>query len=163
MPWVRLRKMNLLLHNSKFVDCYTYLDPIFEAAPEFVDFIFLISEIELGSQRDERLVSEPSIISGHELRSIVEAKKLQFIWAVLSAFDHKPTIPTDLPFADGNSRLWQGSPKPQISAANFEIVCWDSSATLFIGIEASTAARLIRRYPDIQDLDDYNRQISLHE
>jgi hypothetical protein len=150
--------MNLLLHRSNFVDFYTYLDPIFEAAPELADFTFLISEIELGCQRDERLASEPSIISGHELRAIVESRKVQFIWAVLSAFDDKPAVPTELPFADGNSRFWEGSPKPQISDAKFEIVCWDSSATLFIGIEAATATKLRHRYPDILDLDDYNRR-----
>ena len=131
--------MNILLERSKFVDFYTYLDPIFEAAPELADFTFLISDIELGTHRDERLATEPSIISGHELRAMVEAKKIQFIWAVLSAFDHTPTVPSELPFEDGNSRFWEGLPKPQISDAKFEIVCWDSGATLFIGIEASTA------------------------
>ncbi len=109
------RRMNLLLSRSKFVECYTYLDPIFEAAPELADFTFLITDIELGNHRDERLASEPIIISGHELRVMVEAKKIQFIWAVLSAFDHKPIVPSELPFADGNLQFWEGSPKPQIT------------------------------------------------
>lgn len=124
---VSQRRTNLLLNRSKFVECYTYLDPIFEAAPELADFTFLITDIELGNHRDERLASEPIIISGHELRAMVEAKKIQFIWAVLSAFDHIPTVPSELPFADGNSQFWEGSPKPQITDAKFEIVCWDSS------------------------------------
>ena len=148
--------MNLLLERSKFVEYYTYLDPVFRAAPEFVDFTFLISDIEIGGGC-ERLAKGPLVISGRELQAIVEKEKVQFIWAVLSAFDREPAIPDELPYADGNPGLWKGSPKPQNSGEKFEIVCWDSGSTLFIGIEASTAEKLRQRYPDIQDLDEYNK------
>jgi hypothetical protein len=148
--------MNLLLERSKFVDYYTYLDPIFQAAPELADFTYLISDLEIGGGC-ERLAKGPLVLSGIELQAIVENEQVQFIWAVLSAFDREPAIPAELPYADGNQALWKGSPKPQISDAKFEIVCWDSASTLFIGVEASTAAKLQQKYPDIQDLDEYNQ------
>jgi hypothetical protein len=149
--------MNLLLKRSKFVEYYTYLDPIFHAAPELVDYTFLVSDIEIGWCSSERLAKDPLVISGRELQAIVAKEKVQFIWAVLSAFDHEPVIPEELPYANGNPKLWVDSPKPQIANAKFEIVCWDSGSTLFIGIESSTAAKLRQKYPDIQDLDEYNR------
>jgi len=150
--------MNLLLEHSKFVDYYTYLDPIFEVAPELAEFTYLISDIEIVGEIDERLAHGPIVISGRNLRAIVEEKKVQFIWAVLSAFDHEPTIPTELPYADGNSGLWADSPRPQMRDAKFEIVCWDSGATLFIGLEPAVGEKLKQRYPDIRDLDAYNRK-----
>lgn len=150
--------MNLLLEHSKFVEYYTYLDPIFAAAPELADFTFLISDIEIAGETDERLARDPMVIQGRELRAIVEDKKVQFIWAVLSAFDHQPKIPEELPYADGNSGFWSGSPRPQLSDAKLEIVCWDSSATLFIGLDPSTVAKIQQRFPDIRDLNVYNQK-----
>ena len=154
---VSQRNMNLLLERSKSVEFYTYLDSIFEAAPELADFSYLISDVEIGGSREERLTKDPIVISGRELCSIVKKDKVQFIWAVFSAFDGAPAVPAELPYADGNPSFWKDSPKPQIPEAKFEIVCWDSSSTLFIGIHAYTAAKLLQRYPDIQDLDEYNR------
>lgn len=150
--------MNLLLEHSKFVKYHTYLGPIFSAAPELAEFTYLISNVEVGATSDHRLASDPLVISGRELRSLVEKEKVQFIWAVLSAFDHEPDVPAELPYADGNRRFWEGSPRPQIAKAKFEIVCWDSSATLFIGVGDSTGAKLLKKYPDIRDLDGHNRK-----
>ena len=150
--------MNLLLEHSKFVDYYTYLDPIFDAAPELADFTYLISNVEVAGEVDERLTCSPIVISGFQLRAIVKEKKVQFVWAVLSAFDHDPMIPAELPYADGNSGFWTGSPRPQAHGAKFEIVCWDSGATLLIGIEPEVAMKIKQRFSDIQDLDAYNQK-----
>ena len=148
--------MNLILHKSKFVDYYTYLNPIFDAVPEFASFTYLVSDLECHGSKDERLSGSPVVMSGLALREIVQKEKVQFVWAVFSAFDHEPSIPSDLPYADGNSEFWQGSPTPQLKDALFEIVCWDSGATLFIGIDPNIAAKLKARYPDIRDLDEAN-------
>jgi len=150
--------MNLLLEHSKFVEYYTYLGPIFEAAPELAEFTYLISDLETAGETDGRLARGPIVITGRDLRAIVTERKVQFIWAVLSAFDHEPAIPPELPYADGNTGFWTDAPRPQMRDAKFEIVCWDSSATLFIGLEAATAAKIQKRYPDTRDLDAYNRK-----
>jgi len=148
--------MNLLLERSKFVEYYTYLDPIFAAAPELAKFTYLVSDLEIAGEIDERVANGPLVIQGRELRAIVEENKVQFIWAVLSAFDYHPKIPDQLPYADGNSGFWVGSPRPQLRDAKLEIVCWDSGATLFIGLDPSIAEKIRQRFPDIQDLDAYN-------
>lgn len=80
--------------------------------------------------------------------------EVQIIWAVLSAFKKEPKeIGELIPFADGNSELWKGSPKPQLKSAIFEIVCWDSSSTLFIGVSDEIGKDLILSYPDIKKIE----------
>jgi hypothetical protein len=148
--------MNLILQNSRFVDFHTYLDPIFEAVPELADFTYLISDHEVGWCADKRLAHSPMVIAGHELKKIVDGEKVQFIWAVLSAFNHVPIVPKKPPYADGNPGFWRGTPMPQMPDASFEIVCFDSSATLFIGVDASIAEKLRRKYPDIRILEEEN-------
>jgi len=150
------QKMNLILYNSKYVNLYTYLDPIFDAVPEFANFYYLVTDLECCGSDDERLSGEPVVISGFTLHEIIQKDEVQFIWGVFSAFNREPSIPTELPSADGNSKFWEGSPTPQIKNAMFEIVCWDSTATLFIGIDHDIAAKLKVRYPDILDLDQEN-------
>jgi hypothetical protein len=153
--------MNLILEKSKFVEHYTYLDPIFDTAPEFAEFTYLISDLAIlspNSFTDTKLSDNPLVISGRVLRDIVQKDKIQFVWAVLSGFDREPIIPSELPYADGNPNFWQGVPTPQIPEAQFEIVCWDSGATLFIGIDSLVAEKLRRKYPDILDLDEENQR-----
>ena len=82
----------------------------------------------------------------------------QFIWGVFSAIDPSDSYDGSVvPYADGNTKFWMGSPRPQLSQAKFEIVCWDSSATLFIGIDDSLVQKLVGIYPDISNLDEINR------
>jgi len=91
------------------------------------------------------------------LNEILQKTKMQFIWGVLSGFSEKLTkIPSEYPYADGNPNFWEGSPKPQARDAQIEIVCWDSTCTLFININTSIAAKLKVLYPDIKDLDHEN-------
>lgn len=150
--------MNLILQNSKFVDFHTYLDPIFDAGPELAGFTYLVSDLEVGFSSDRRLLHSPIVITGHELKKIVDGEKVQFVWAVLSAFTHAPKMPGKPPYADGNPGFWHGSPEPQIPDASFEIVCFDSSATLFIGVDESIAEKLRGKYPDIRLLEDGNTE-----
>ena len=147
--------MNLISYASKHVDFYTYLDRLFVAAPELEGYTYLITEVEINRGQHILLNSDPVVISGRELRHIVESEDIQFIWAVLSAFSGEVTIPEDLPFADMNGELWTTTVKPQIEESDFEIVCWDSTATLFIGIDDSVASKLSAYDPDIQSLDNY--------
>jgi len=149
--------MNLIIEKSKFVDYYTYLDPIFSSIPEFREMYWLISDLEVTYCPDTRLHDDPVLIDGKSLNEIVQRNKIQFIWAVLSGFIKKPKrIPEELPYADGNPDFWKGIPKPQAIGAEIEIVCWDSTYTLFINANEHVAAKLKELYPDIQDLDKNN-------
>lgn len=146
--------MNLILRESRCVDCFTYLDELFRGVPRLQDYYFLLSDLEVTGWP----VEESSIVvSGSELFRIIEGEKVQFIWGVLSAFKEEPVVPAELPFADGNEGVWVVGAKPQCVRAEFEIVCWDSSSTLFIGVDEELGAELREFYPDIQCLDEFVR------
>ena len=151
--------MNLILKDSAYVECYTQFGKLMGAVPELTSYWYLISNLEVNGSKDERLAHTAVVLSGEELASITRAEDVQFIWAVLSAFRQKLNgIPAELPFADGNSNIWHASPRPQLPNAEFEIVCFDSSCTLFIGVEEDLAAKLRSVYPDIGDLDEQNEE-----
>lgn len=77
----------------------------------------------------------------------------QFDWAVISAF-RKGTSPfLDVrPYADGNTDFWNGKAHKQLKNALFEIVCWDSSATLFIDLPKNLSEKLLKNAPGIRKL-----------
>jgi len=131
---------------------------MFENVLEFRQYYWLISNLEYNYCTDPRLQTDPVIIDGNTLYEIVQKEKIQFIWAVLSGFRKEITsIPKELPFACGNRNLWVGSPKPQAQGAEVELVCWDSTCTLFIGVNKNVALKLETIYPDIRDLDKENK------
>ncbi len=151
--------MNLVSTGSNSIPFYTYIDPLFNIIPELEGYNYLISDLDINRGKDHLLhSSNPLIIGGKELRKIVASEKIQFIWAVISAFEGDVTIPENLPYADGNSNLWTECPQLQIKGAIFEIVCWDSSATLFINFPNIWGAKLRELYPDIEKLKDHIKQ-----
>lgn len=148
--------MNLIVENSRYVQYYTYLDRVFSEIPELQQYNWLLSDLELNFCSDPRLSQESVVIEGASLNEILQKAHMQFIWAVLSGYIEKPQIPKKLPYADGNPHFWEGSPKPQGDGAQMEIVCWDSTCTLFINVNESIATKLRGLYPDIKDLDMEN-------
>jgi hypothetical protein len=46
---------------------------------------------------------------------------------------------------------------PQFDGADFEIVCWDSSCVLMIGVGEDVAAEFKAFFPETVDLDKFNR------
>lgn len=45
------------------------------------------------------------------------------------------------------------------AVSELEIVCWDSTCTLFIGCSEKIARILEKTYPDIEDLIKHNRKL----
>jgi len=119
------------------------------------DYDWHISDIE-GAWSE---LDDPSWLRGEELSTKLKEFDCQFVWAVISAFP-KGTEPftTDKPYADGNPRFWEGEPEKQLQDSLFEIVCWDSSATLFIGLPNDLGEKLVANAPGIKDLNKENRQ-----
>jgi len=119
------------------------------------DYDWHVSDIEGGWNE----LNDPSWITGDALAAKIGEFDYQFSWAVISAFPKgtKPVL-SDEPFADGNSTFWEGVPKVQMEGALFEIVCWDSSATLFIGLPEELATRVVNNAPGVRNLDEENRK-----
>lgn len=65
---------------------------------------------------------------------------------------------SEAPYAGGNSDFWKGIPKKQWTDSLFEIVCWDSSATLWIGLPDKLGMKVLKNAPGIMDLDELNKK-----
>jgi hypothetical protein len=127
------------------------------------DFDWHLSDMEGGWAG----LSDPTWIAGPDLEAKLRERTYQFEWAVVSAFAKHSTPRLDgTPFADGNPEFWIDSPTKQMVDSIFEIVCWDGSATLFIGLPDLLGARLVKNAPGIKNLDEENRkrltQFKLH-
>lgn len=104
-------------------------------------------------------IEDPSFIGGEDLAKRLNEYNYQLGWAVISAYP-LGTLPftNQNPFADGNSEFWSGIPKKQLHDSLFEIVCWDSSATLFINLPKALATSLIKNAPGLKDLNEENKR-----
>ncbi len=128
--------MNVILEDPESVTFFTDMREVLARAgvdPE--DFEWFVSDIETNVHAGGRPI-ESGWMSGVELRKVLEAPGLQFIWAVFSAFPAGVRCHVEnLPYADGNASFWsEAGVMPQLPGASFEIVAWDSSATLLIGV-----------------------------
>ncbi|EOW9550263.1 hypothetical protein ACO11T_001429 [Vibrio fluvialis] len=148
--------MNYIQENTSEVDFYTSMNDVAHWLEiDLKDYDWHISDIE-GAWPE---LNDPSWVRGEELAAKLDEFNYQFVWSVISAFP-KGTKPftTDKPFADGNSEFWEGEPEKQLKNALFEIVCWDSSATLFIGLTDALGKKLLANAPGIKDLNKENKQ-----
>ncbi|MCL9780966.1 hypothetical protein M9194_05910 [Vibrio sp. S4M6] len=132
--------MNFIVENCPEVKWYTsLLDVESWLGIDLREYDWHFSDIE--GAWDE--LNDPSWVLGENLHKKLKECDYQFSWAVVSAFP-KGTKPftTEKPFADGNADLWNGHAKKQLKSSLFEIVCFDSSATLFIGLSHTLGENL---------------------
>ncbi|WP_459211937.1 hypothetical protein [Aquimarina rhabdastrellae] len=145
--------MNLILENTREVEYYTSLKIIEKWMEiELSDYDWHFSDIEGGWG-----IQDPSWITGQELKSKIHEYDYQFVWAVISAYPlgTKPKLNPN-PYADGNPDFWTASAQKQLEDALFEIVCWDGSATLFIGLPDELGVKICKNAPGIKNLDEFN-------
>ena len=147
---------NYIQENTSEVDFYTSMNDVARWLEiDLKDYDWHIADIE-GAWPD---LEDPSWLYGEELAKKLAEFDYQFVWSVISAFP-KGTQPftTDKPFAEGNLEFWEGEPEKQLKDSLFEIVCWDSSATLFIGLPDHLGKKLVANAPSIRNLIKLNKQ-----
>jgi len=151
-----MRTMNLILEKTNQVPYFTNMQLVMTAlGANASDFDWFISDIETNYYGED-FSNEGRWVGGLELHEFITRNEVQFIWAVFSAVPKgsRPAIHS-VPFADGNPSFWeQGAVKPQLDGALFEIVCWDSSATILIGIETQAGERFKQAYSDTRLLSE---------
>jgi hypothetical protein len=121
------------------------------------DFVWHLADIEASTWPQE--INDCWIL-GADLLATWVRNETKLIWGVLDAFP-RGQIPevVDLPYADGNTSFWAGQRlTPQIEGAVFEIVFWDSSTIIFIGINEGQAASLVNLFPGAQRLNAGDEQ-----
>lgn len=115
------------------------------------DFMWYLADVEASTWPQH---IHDCWISGSDLMATWVPNETQFIWGVLDAFPGGRTIQVkERPCADGNQSLWTGQPlTPQLDGAAFEIVYWDSSYVLLIGLTAEHATSVMDELPRAKPL-----------
>ncbi|MGQ5522941.1 hypothetical protein ACUHMQ_06725 [Chitinimonas sp. PSY-7] len=146
--------MNLILENTDQVAYFTDMRSVISAlGVSAAEYDWHLSDLETNYSR-EAFPLEDRWIQGEILQQLLVQHDIQFIWGVFSAVPKGFRASVQhAPNADGNPYFWSGEEvKPQLEGALFEIVCWDSSATILIGISEDAGAAFIRTYSDTRPL-----------
>lgn len=117
------------------------------------DYDWFISDIETNYY-GTKFTSEDQWMEGHTLQNFIDQNEVQFIWAVFSAVPkgYRRTVPS-APYIDGNPHFWNGKEMaPQLDGALFEIACWDSSATILVGLPPTLEKNFKLTYSDASSL-----------
>ncbi len=131
--------MTVLLENTKQIDFFTDLSKVivpfvdhFRKLNWFVTDLEYIVLDKLGELDGLKYNDNAITISGEQLLKTIQSRQIQFVWGVFTGFSGGvPQLPDSrLPYADGNRELWTNPDKFQVTTAEIEIVCWDSSATI---------------------------------
>lgn len=146
--------MNLLLESPASVPYFTAVaGTLRDLGIDARDFDWFLSDAETNRHDDHDALT--GWWTGEEMTALLAPAGLQFIWGVFSAFTPGTRMDvTDPPCADGNASYWRGgqSLRPALPGALFELVCWDSEATLLIGLDERQAQHYVNAHPDARPL-----------
>lgn len=142
--------MNLILERTDQVRFFTNMRLVFSALGiSAADYDWFISDIETNYY-GTGFTSEDQWMEGQALQSFVSQNEVQFIWAVFSAVPkgYRPAV-LAAPYIEGNPDFWNGKEMaPQLDGALFEIACWDSSATILVGLPPTLEENFKLAYSD---------------
>lgn len=157
--------MNLIIKDSSQMPIHTNIKLIFDALEgRQREFNWLITEHECygWSSDDDVFKEEIVLLSGDELTDIVTRNQIQFVWGILSAFDKSTDIDINnlsvIPTFDGRWKYGGEDVQIQHPLAIAEIVCVDSSYTIFLSKDEDLSNRFLKHYSDAQDLHQWNRK-----
>jgi hypothetical protein len=159
-------RMNLIVINSTQMPVHTDIKLIFDALEgRQREFNWLITELECycWTADIDILTKQIIFLSGDELTDIVTNNNIQFVWGILSAFDRATDIDINnlsvVPTFDGEWRYGAENVQPQHPLAVAEIVCVDSSYTLFLSKDEDLSNRFQKHFSDAQDLHQWHKDI----
>lgn len=134
---------------------YTYFTKVFmEVAELHTEYNWILSDIECNIYHwspKEAYDGRYYWFEGEELYNLLKTEDIQWIWGVFSGIPkeipfHK--IHTDnIPYANGNSRIWAKPLSIQHPMAELELIAWDSTLTIFIGKSQMLIDKILKLYP----------------
>lgn len=146
--------MTLILERTEQVKFFTNIQLVFSGLGISAnDYDWFISDIETNYYGDN-FSSKDQWINGEDLHAFITQNEMQFIWAVFSAVPkgYRCAVKSS-PYVQGNPSYWNGKVVyPQLDGALFEIACWDSSATILVGLPPQLEESFIVKYSDARDL-----------
>ena len=146
--------MNLILEKTTQVPYFTNMSMVLNALKLKVsDYDWFVSDIETNCCEAD-FPTQDQWISGEKLQALLEKNEIQFIWSVFSAVPKGfRTIVEEAPYIEDNPSYWKGKDiSPQLKGGLFEIACWDSSATILVGLPAKMTESFMQAYPDTRPL-----------
>lgn len=158
--------MNIIIKDSLQMPIHTDIKLIFDALDgRQREFNWLITEHECYSwpSNEDIFNKEIVFLSGDELTNMVTHNNIQFVWGILSAFDKSINIDINnlsvIPTFDGEWKYGGENVHTQHPLATAEIICVDSSYTIFLSKDEDLSNRFLRHYSDAQDLHQWNRKL----
>jgi hypothetical protein len=158
--------MNLIIKDSSQMPIHTNIKLIFDALEgRQREFNWLITEHECYCwPSDKDIFNQGTVfLSGEELTNIVTQNNIQFVWGILSAFDKSTDIDINnlsvIPTFDGEWKYGGENIQTQHPLAIAEIICVDSSYTIFLSKDEDLSNKFLRHYSDAQDLQKWNRKL----
>jgi hypothetical protein len=146
--------MNLILEKTDRVAYFTDMKSVFAALEiSAADYDWYLSDIDTN-RTPAGLLREDHRLAGEALQHLLENHDIQFNWAVFSAVPKgvSVVVPSTLRIS-AEADFWSGNEvRPQLPGALFEIVCWDSSATILVELPAEAEAAFVRNYPETRQL-----------
>lgn len=146
--------MNLILEKTDQVRYFTNMALVFKALGiSAADYDWYVSDIETNCS-ESKFSRDDRWVAGRDLQEFLAQNEVQFIWAVFSAVPKGVRFIVETPpYIDDNPRYWSGEELvPQLKGALFEIACWDSSATILVGLPAKAEESFVRTYSDTRHL-----------
>ncbi|PWJ33503.1 hypothetical protein [Sediminitomix flava] len=133
--------MALILENTNQVEFHSDLNNLISPFKEkFKSLNWLVAEQDylILDSSDSKFTNKINLDSdffqfdGHELLDILEGHNIQFNWGIFCGMTNRLNYirEEDLPFADGNSRIWSHPDEFFYSNSEIEIICFDSSLTV---------------------------------
>lgn len=100
-----------------------------------------------------------SVVRGKVLYETFAGRDLQVVWGVFCGIaGDVPAIPLEeLPYADGNRRIWTEPEAFQLAGSEIEIIAFDSTFTLLKFRDESLGLQFLESFPDgriVQSPDD---------
>ncbi len=90
------------------------------------------------------------VVPGKTLYDTIVGKDLQIVWGVFCGVPgNVPELSKDeVPYADGNRKLWTEPESFQLAYSEIEIVCFDSSATIVKFRDEELGRQFLESFPD---------------
>ena len=151
--------MNVIVKSPAEMPFATDLRLVFKSIDNLqLNYNWLITDLECNYYPEELIGNDHFWLTGSELTKIVNRDDIQFIWGVFSGFLPDVEIdlskPDDFPYADCNPGFWVPNPKIQHPEAQIEIVCWDSTLTLFLARDDYHSKKFMSYFSNAQLLGE---------
>lgn len=171
--------MNAILINSRQIPFYTDLKLVFESINNIQsEYNWLLTGLELNWIPDDLLEyvkqnlafeengygNTKLWMTGEQLTRLVHRYEIQFIWGMLMGFEKSEAVDVGALamqfYSNAYEGWWQLESTMQHPKAKIEIICWDSTLTLFLSKDQTVVESFKAYFKDAKDLDEYNFEAS---